>query len=189
MTALEPDLSPEVGSGAVSQLARETGLPIDVVTDWGEKLPFKDASFDLVYCRAVLHHARDLNQLCAEAARVLRSGGLMLATREHVISKDQDLDVFLQGHPLHHLYGGENAYRLAEYVSALTAAGLTMRSVLNPLQSDVNLFPDTSFDLKQRWSKKMRLPGPALVPDFALRLVGALRRHPGRLYSFVATKA
>lgn len=188
VTALEPDPSREVGSEAVRQLARETGLPIEVVTDWGEKLPFDDGSFDLIYCRAVLHHARDLNQLCSEAARVLRRGGLVLATREHVISNEKDLDVFLRGHPLHHLYGGENAYRLGEYISALTASGLTMNRVLNPLESDINLFPDTSVDLKRRWSRKIRLPWPALIPDFALRLVGAMRHQPGRLYSFVASK-
>lgn len=188
VTALEPDTSAEVGSEAIRQLARDSGLPINVVTDWGERLPFEDGTFDLVYCRAVLHHARDLNQLCSEAARVLRKGGVMLATREHVISNDKDLDAFLQGHPLHHLYGGEHAYRLAEYISALTASGLAMTQVLNPLQSDINLFPDTSVDLKRRWSRKMRLPWPALIPDFVLRLVGAVRHHPGRLYSFVASK-
>ncbi|MER8595870.1 class I SAM-dependent methyltransferase [Mesorhizobium sp. M1182] len=189
VTALEPDPSPEVGAGAVFRLAREANLPIDVVTDWGEKLPFDDASFDLVYCRAVLHHARDLNRLCAEAGRVLRSGGLMLAAREHVISNDKDLDVFLRGHPLHHLYGGEKAYRKSEYIFALTQAGLTLSHVLNPFQSDINLFPDTPLDLKRRWSKKLRLPWPAIIPDFALPLAGAVTRGPGRLYSFVARKA
>ena len=113
VTALEPDPSAVVGAGAIEQLATASNLPIEVVRDWGESLPFPDASFDLVYGRQVLHHARDLPTLCAEMARVLKPAGTFIATREHVIFKDADLAVFLAEHPLHRLYGGENAYRLA----------------------------------------------------------------------------
>src|SRR6202040_1201267 len=110
VTALEPDPSDVVGAGAIEQLAAVSNLPIEVVRDWGETLPFADATFDLVYGRQVLHHARDLRTLCAEMGRVLKSGGTFLATREHVIFRDADLAVFLAEHPLHRLYGGENAY-------------------------------------------------------------------------------
>ena len=65
VTALEPDPSALVGTGAIEQLAAASRLPIAVVQEWGEALPFPDASFDLVYGREVLHHARDLSTLCA----------------------------------------------------------------------------------------------------------------------------
>jgi ubiquinone/menaquinone biosynthesis C-methylase UbiE len=73
VTALEPDPSLIVGAGAIRSLSKELG--IQVVQTWGEALPFEDASFDLVYCRQVLHHAKDLKKLCAEAGRVLKPGG------------------------------------------------------------------------------------------------------------------
>jgi SAM-dependent methyltransferase len=41
-----------------------------------ERLPFRDASFDLVYVSHVLHHATDLDLALAEAHRLLRPGGV-----------------------------------------------------------------------------------------------------------------
>ncbi len=41
----------------------------------GEKLPFPDGSFDLVFSTEVLQHVQRLEQVIAETARVLRPGG------------------------------------------------------------------------------------------------------------------
>ena len=41
-----------------------------------EKLPFPDASFDLVTCRTAPHHFADVPAFVAEVARVLRPGGV-----------------------------------------------------------------------------------------------------------------
>ena len=188
VTALEPDPSSVVGAGAIRGLARDAGLPIEVVETWGEKLPFDDGAFDLVHCRQVLHHARDLNQLCHEVGRVLRPGGIFLATREHVISRSEDLQAFLDSHPLHRLYGGENAYLQSEYEQAIRDAGVDIEQVLNPYQSDINTYPDTRSDMKARLARKLRLPSPALIPDAVLSLAGAWRRTPGRLFTFVGRK-
>ena len=54
--------------------------------------------------------------MCEEVARVLKPGGTFIATREHVISKKEDLPVFLANHPLHRFYGGENAFVLQKYL-------------------------------------------------------------------------
>ncbi len=106
--ALEPDSSQIVGAGAIRALVEQTQLPIQAIQEYGETLPFSNQIFDVVYGRAVLHHARDLKQLCQEAARVLKPGGAFLATREHVISHKADLPRFLEAHSLHRYYGGEN---------------------------------------------------------------------------------
>ena len=124
VTAIEPDPSDVVGAGAIRRLASETGVPITVVQQTAEALPFDNGSFDLVQCRAVLHHAADLGRMCREAARVLVPGGRFVALREHVISRQEDLSVFLNGHPLHRLYGGERAYLLREYITAIESTGL-----------------------------------------------------------------
>ena len=45
-----------------------------------------------------------MRRICASFAgtgRVLRTGGVYIAAREHVISKKADLDAFLTAHPLH----------------------------------------------------------------------------------------
>lgn len=43
-------------------------------------LPFRDASFDAVFCNAALHHMRDIPAAIAEALRVLRPGGWLVTT-------------------------------------------------------------------------------------------------------------
>jgi SAM-dependent methyltransferase len=187
VTAVEPDTSAVVGSEAIRSLSDEAGLSIQIETRWGEQLPFEAQTFDLVFVRAVLHHAHDLPQFCLEAARVLKPGGHFLAIREHVISRDEDVTPFRAAHPLHHLYGGENAFRLNQYLDAITNAGLTVARVFNPYASDINLAPQ---------SREMMLRGqPAwwrsLPQPIGLRLLeraGARSQAPGRLYSFLARK-
>ena len=48
----------------------------------GEHLPFADASFDVVYCVATLHHALDLTQMVREMARVARRGAIVAGLNE-----------------------------------------------------------------------------------------------------------
>lgn len=186
--ALEPDPSQVVGAGAIRKLAAEGEVRIDVVETWGEALPFGSGSFDLVHVRQVLHHARDLTQLCYEIGRVLKSGGTMIATREHVLSRRRDLDEFRRRHPLHSLYGGENAFLLEEYLNAIKAAGIRLCKVLNPLISDINLYPETRDSVKAQMARKLRLPSAALIPDVLLSLRGKLMNDPGRLYTFFGRK-
>lgn len=200
VTALEPDPSAIVGAAAIRDLAGQTQLPIRVVEEFSERLPFADAAFDLVFARAVLHHTRDLEGACREMFRVLRPGGMLIAAREHVISKEVDLPQFLAQHPLHHLYGGEHAFLLDRYIGALTAAGFSAIDTLAPLQSPINLFPYTVETLKSaivtRLTQKVPV-APLWRTAFASRLVfGSLLsmaerfdNRPGRLYSFVCHKA
>jgi SAM-dependent methyltransferase len=187
VTALEPDPSNMVGSGAIRALALEAKLDIKVEENWGESLPFPDTTFDLVHGRQVLHHARDLNKLCCEAARVLKPGGIFIATREHVISKSEDLPLFLEAHPLHKLYGGEHAYLLDEYLTAIRNGGLDLTKILNPYQSNINLYPETINSLKKNLAQRFRLPS-FLMSNFLLTQLGARIKTPGRIYTFVALK-
>lgn len=52
------------------------GLMSDVRVGDAERLPFADASFDLVYSYGVLHHSPDTQRAFREVARVLRPGGI-----------------------------------------------------------------------------------------------------------------
>lgn len=44
------------------------------------ELPFDDASFDIVYCVSVLEHTSQYGEIVAEFYRVLRPGGILIAT-------------------------------------------------------------------------------------------------------------
>ena len=199
VTALEPDPSPIVGTAAIVALAREAKLPINVIEEFSERLPFADSLFDVVHARAVLHHTNDLELACSEMFRVLSPGGILIAAREHVISRESDLGRFLAAHPLHHLYGGEHAYLLDRYVGALRAAGFDPVDVLPPLKSPINLFPHTIDTLREAVLAKLsKVPGRSvwgmmLSSDRVFRSLLAVAERfdhrPGRLYSFVGHKA
>lgn len=203
VTALEPDPSQLVGAGAIQLLAKQTAQNIIVVSEYSERLPFADNHFDLVNCRQVLHHARNLTQTCREIFRVLKPGGAMVATREHVISKQEDLQAFLDAHTLHKFYGGENAFPLDEYISAMQLAGLHIHQVMAPLDSPINYFPMTQEQcftyctrpvaaLMGRSAADLIFSKRHLAGRILMKwLVAALNRRdqtPGRLYSFVAAK-
>jgi len=197
VTALEPDPSELVGSGAIRSLAAETGLPIAVVQVGSETLPFANASFDVVFARAVLHHVSDLATALAETARVLKPGGTLLAVREHVISRNEDLPAFLASHPLHSRYGGEHAYLLDEYTTAIEANGFVIERCLGPLESPINYWPHDEASLRREIAARFdRVPGlpllaraalaTPLVGDLLMSLAARFDRRPGRLYSFLA---
>jgi SAM-dependent methyltransferase len=198
VAALEPDPSALVGAGAVAALSAERGLGVAVVRGWGEALPFRDGAFDAVVCRQVLHHAADLPGLCREIARVLRPGGRLLALRDHVVAGPGEMEAFFAVHPLHALYGGENAFTEAQYLSAFRGAGLSVERRLRSFDSPVNLAPRTSERLWREIGVRLagRAGGAALAGAMrfpglgaaALRLLSAVDRRPGRLFSFVCAK-
>ncbi|UQD96772.1 class I SAM-dependent methyltransferase [Bradyrhizobium japonicum] len=200
VTALEPDPSAIVGAVAIRTLAAEANLPIEVVEEFSERLPFDDSAFNVVFARAVLHHTRDLDSACREMFRVLRPGGIFIAAREHVISKEADLGQFLDQHPLHHLYGGEHAFLLDRYTGALRGAGFERVEILPPLQSPINLFPYTIDTLRAAVVEKLsrKIPagplwraalGSKAVFTSLLSVAERFDNRPGRLYSFVCHKA
>jgi SAM-dependent methyltransferase len=74
--AVATDISP----GMLARLeasAGELGLSVDTAACEAAALPFDDASFDLVFGHAVLHHLPDLGAAFREFRRVLRPGGVV----------------------------------------------------------------------------------------------------------------
>lgn len=198
VTALEPDNSESVGAGAIRHLAMVSDLDITVVQEFGERIAAADASFDLIHARQVLHHARDLPQFCRELSRVLKPDGVLITTRDHVISSPAQLPAFLDRHPLHRYYGGENAFRLSEYKAALRNAGLVIDKVIGPFDSVINYAPFTRNSLREALiARASRFPGGILLAkavladiwlDSVLKLLSRLDRRPGRPYSFLCRK-
>lgn len=198
VTALEPDPSDLVGAGAIRSLARVEKLDIHIVQEVSESLPFEPKSFDIVFARAVLHHTKNLRMACSEIFRVLKPGGMLLAVREHVLSRREDLPRFLERHPLHKLYGGEHAYLEADYHAALTDCGFAVMT-LKSFDSPINYFPHTDKSLQYKLIgplKKVPVVGSlvkAMIsskPVFGaiLHLMSLADQRPGRLYSFICKK-
>ena len=194
--SLEPDDS-EVGRGAINQLVN--GTPIQQLDAVGEAIPLPSESVDIVYGRQVLHHTRDLAKVMQECARVLRPGGLVLFCREHVVDDEHQLAQFLNEHPIHQLAGGEHAYPLEKYSDAIVEAGLSLVKVFGPFDSIINAFPTA-----RSREELSRLPERILAERFSqlatvICFIPGVRgltwrrirahRAPGRLYSFLASKA
>ena len=75
----------DISPGMLSTLkanAKRLGLKVKTKPADAEQLPFEDASFDLVFGHAVLHHIPDLDRAFAEFARVLAPGGTIVFAGE-----------------------------------------------------------------------------------------------------------
>ena len=94
----------------------------------GEHLPFADASFDVVYCVATLHHALDLPQMIREMARVARPGALVAGLNEGtrgVLRSPDNPDQESEKE----LGINEHVHTVWAYVFAFERAGLRLRRV------------------------------------------------------------
>ncbi len=139
---VEPDPSLTIGAGAIRKLKEHYRLNnIEIFEAFAEEIKFPDYHFDVVYARQCMHHAYDLNKFVFEAGRVLKKDGLFMTVRDHLIFNEKDKEWFLRAHLLQKFYGGENAFTLSEYISAIRNAGLTLILTLNHFDSPINYFP------------------------------------------------
>ncbi len=110
-----------IGLGRGAFYAEQVGVFSRVQAD-AEHLPFADASFDLTYCVATLHHALDLRRMVRELARVTRPGGLVAALNEGTRPvwrgqgnpEQEDEKAYGINEHVHTLLGYERAFRRAD---------------------------------------------------------------------------
>jgi len=198
VTAIEPDSSDLVGCGAIRSLANAANLPIQVFNGVAGDLQDSHGTFDVVFARQVFHHATDIRQFAAQLFDLLAPRGLLLTWRDHVVSGEGQLPAFFDQHPLHKVYGGENAFREDEYRDALKSAGFVVLKQWRQFDDSMNYGPATPAELFQRAASR-------LAPDLVAKLVGAtfgskpvfgclapfmsaFDRRPGRLVAFLALK-
>jgi SAM-dependent methyltransferase len=155
---VEPDPSLTIGAGAILALKQQLRLDnLHVVQAWGESLPLESASFDVCYIRQAMHHAHELDSFIKEAARLIKPGGILFTLRDHVIYDAKDKEWFLQSHPLHKFYGGENAFTESEYDAAITGAGLLIEEKLHHYDSVINYFPEKRSVVEGKMEKRENL--------------------------------
>src|SRR5450432_925536 len=167
--ALEPDTSDLIGQGAINRLC--AGMPVEIISAFGENIPLPDRSVDVIYTRQVLHHTTDLNAVLRECARILKPGGLFIACREHVVDDENQLKQFLSQHPVHQLAGGENAYRLDQYLGEIRGSNMKIVHVFRPWDSVINAFP-----LVRSEQERREFPSTALGKRF-----GAIGRFAAKI--------
>jgi ubiquinone/menaquinone biosynthesis C-methylase UbiE len=130
------DLSSEM-LDAVAVEAAARGLT-NLTTQRGsaEKLPFSDASFDIVMTRFSAHHWADMPAGIAEARRVVKRGG-KAAFIDIVAPPEPALDTFLQSVELLRDASHVRDYTQAQWATVLDAAGFRItRTVKHRLRME-----------------------------------------------------
>ena len=194
VTAIEPDSSNLVGRGAIEKISREFNLKINIIDSYAENINITDNFFDIIFVRQALHHASDLDKMLKEIERVLKNGGVFIAIREHVVTNyKKGLKKFFDSHPLHKLYGGENAYRYSDYLKKIEKSGLKLLYTIKPFDNEINLSEGSFSELKEKIinSKigiilKLFLP-ENFVYNIGLSILKMIKKE-GELYSFIARK-
>jgi ubiquinone/menaquinone biosynthesis C-methylase UbiE len=208
VVTIEPDSSDTIGAGAIRKLKAHYHLSnLEIFEAFAEELQLPNENFDIVYTRQCMHHAYDLEKFVAEASRVLKKGGLFVTVRDHAIFDEDDKKWFLENHPLHKFYGGENAFTPAEYKNAMQNAGLKIKKEIKYYDSIINYFPTSAeeisilFQIKKdkailHLNKKI---GVLSKVDFLQKMyfkkinlnknsVYDENKIPGRMYSYLCIK-
>lgn len=196
--AVDPDTSADVGIAATARLADAVKGSLSTFQAFAESLPFPDATFDIVYTRQAVHHFSDLLTGLTECARVLKPKGRLLATREHVVDDEQQLQVFLENHPVHKFSGGENAYPIEKYIATFEQSNLKVIKCLAPFDTVINHYPKSNAQLSSELFEVITHKFGKVAASVMTKLdfVETYYRHrlsvdcnfPGRLYSFLCTK-
>jgi 2-polyprenyl-6-hydroxyphenyl methylase/3-demethylubiquinone-9 3-methyltransferase len=72
-----------------ARCANERGLEIRYQVSSGDRLPFKDGAFDIVYANSLLEHVEDWQRCLSEWIRVLSPGGLLWVETTNVLCPRQ----------------------------------------------------------------------------------------------------
>jgi 2-polyprenyl-6-hydroxyphenyl methylase/3-demethylubiquinone-9 3-methyltransferase len=179
------DTSPK--SIAVAQAhAERSGLAIDYRVGSGTSLDLDHGSFDAVSCCDVLEHIRDWKQVIAEAARLLKPGGLFFFDTINRTLKSKVTFIFgLQEFPLTRLmppdtHVWEMFITPDEIVSALRDQGMTVENMMggaiakNPLATLWNILQQKQGRITfAELGRQLQLK---LDPDLSLNYLGYARK-------------
>jgi ubiquinone/menaquinone biosynthesis C-methylase UbiE len=157
-----------------AELAAKRGLSnVETRLADAEKLPFDDASFDLVTCRIAFHHFPNPRQALNEFARVLKPGGV-LGFADNITVPDKQAAGYYNAYeklrdPSHHW-----VYPLVRLQAMFEEAGLQVEQVSPTLTKELEFHDWTnrqhvSESDKEKLLAMMRNIPEALQPLFAPR--------------------
>lgn len=118
-----------------AQIYLEQGIQFDRICMDAEKMPLADEQFDFVFCCAFLHHLPNPGSVINSVARVLRKGGIFIATCEGFcpswMSRKMALDRCQTALDFMHEGVNEQVFYMSEYRRWFKKAGLKF-NVINP---------------------------------------------------------
>ncbi|HEY4824418.1 MAG TPA: methyltransferase domain-containing protein [Solirubrobacteraceae bacterium] len=115
-------VDPLIGLGRGSFFEERVGAYLRIQAD-GERLPFAEATFDVAFCVATLHHALDLRAMVGELARVTRAGGIVAGLNEGTRAPYRSGRNPEQAHE-QELGINEHVHTMWAYLAAFVRAGL-----------------------------------------------------------------
>jgi ubiquinone/menaquinone biosynthesis C-methylase UbiE len=142
------DLTPDMVAAA-SSLAEQRGIS-NITFDVADsaRLPFADASFDVVTSRAAAHHFADVRAALSEAVRVLRPGGRCVIV-DTISLEDAALDTFWNCLEILRDASHVRNWRVSEWLSMLTEAGFSTAHLVESFAIPMD---------GAAWVKRMRTP-------------------------------
>jgi SAM-dependent methyltransferase len=153
--------------------------PGDFAISDGEKLPFADESFDVVYANGVLHHTPDTKAAVHEVHRVLRPGGLARVMLYHRGSVYYWGEIIFRRGLLHGqlLVGNSPADIMSRYVEVNESGGRPLVKVYSRRQARelFSIFSVVKVEVEQLLRTELFSLG-RIIPD---SLFAKLRRSVG----------
>jgi ubiquinone/menaquinone biosynthesis C-methylase UbiE len=142
------DLTPPMLEAAAAHAAERGATNITFAVADAERLPFADATFDIVTARIAPHHFADPRAFVREAARVLVPGGLFLLD-DNMAPDDDELDAFMNRFEQWRDPSHVRAYRPSQWRDWMETNGL-------------HVVADDALELKTYafadWTERMRMP-------------------------------
>ena len=179
------DLTPTAVEATTKRLALK-GLTARVMQGDAERLPFDDASFDLVWSWGVIHHSARTARIVRQIARVLKPDGqarIMVYNREGMSARVALWrDHILKGKFLRQSYD-ETLWRFTD--------GFTARHYVKEQFEDLfrAFFEDVSSEICGQEADAIPLPGPVRAVARRLASEEFLRRAQSRWGSFIFLRA
>lgn len=144
---------------ACLRLSLERRKNITLRQGYAEKLPFEDASFEVVISRYSAHHWHDVGQALREVNRVLKPGGVLII-----------MDVMSPGHPVRDIWlQTVEALRDTSHVRNYSS-GEWLAMVNNAMLVTNTVITDRLSLEFRSWVTRMRTPAPLVE---AIRLYQA----------------
>lgn len=117
----------------------------------GERLPFRDGSFDLIFSHSVIEHVASAATYLSECRRVLRPGGVLyLSTAPYLSLAGAHLPRLLLPLPVHILLGRRAAFRLFCFLARHAPWTLQERKEANTFIALAEEGREKEDDLRQR---------------------------------------
>ena len=149
-TMVASDLTPRMLAAARNFLTASGAANASYVIADAERLPFLDASFDLVTVRIAPHHYASLSAAVREMARVLRPGGRLVLV-DNIAPEDATLDALGNRWEQERDPSHVRNYTVSEWRAHLADAGLTVTDV-EVMRKTYEFAP---------WVERMQMPADA----------------------------